>query len=295
MPRKPRLHLSGGLYHVILRGNGRRPIFFDAEDRSRWESLLADGLRRYGHRVHAYCWMTNHIHMAVQCHTVPVSDLMRFVASRYARSTNAKIHRSGHLFERRHRLVLVQADCYLKSLVRYIHQNPLRAGIVDDLAAYSWCSHPAYLGESKPDWLTVDSVLAMFGSTELAARQRYGEFMQLSDNDLLTRMFRLGGGSDDRMLGDDGFIRVATEGPSSQPPSENLEEIVARICAEHGTTELALTEKTRIRSNAKIRARIAMAAIDTGAATLATIARRFNRSESVLSRCLTRLRNKSIG
>ena len=77
---------------------------------------------------------------------------MRLVASRYARSTNRKMQRSGHLFERRHHLVLVQADRYLKKLVRYIHQKPVRAGMVDDLAAYSWSSHRAYLEEDKPDW-----------------------------------------------------------------------------------------------------------------------------------------------
>lgn len=76
MPRKPRLHVPGGLYHVILRDNNRQAIFFDDDDRHRWQSLLAEGLSRYGHRIHAYFWMTNHIHMAVQRRTVPVAQLM---------------------------------------------------------------------------------------------------------------------------------------------------------------------------------------------------------------------------
>lgn len=295
MPRKPRLHVSGGLYHVILRGNGRQAIFFDAEDRSRWESLLAQGLCRYGHRIHAYCWMTNHIHMAVQCAMVPVSDLMRSVASQYARSTNRKMRRSGHLFERRHRLVLVQADPYLQTLVRYIHQNPLRAGMVDDLAAYSWSSHRAYLGERKPAWLTIDWVLSMFGDTELAARQSYCAFMQQSSDDSLSRLLRQGGKSDNRLLGDDGFSRVVSEEADRPVALASIDEIIARICVEYGTTEVELRSKSRVRSNAKIRAEIAREATETGAATLATMARRFDRSESVLSRSLTRLRaNKSI-
>ena len=134
MPRKPRLHVPGGLYHVILRGNDRQNIFFDTEDRRRWESLIEEGLRRYKHRIHAYCWMTNHVHMAIQCHDVPLSGFMSLVASRYARSTNKKVNRTGHLFERRHRAILVQADSYLKELVRYIHFNPVRSGLVDDMA-----------------------------------------------------------------------------------------------------------------------------------------------------------------
>ena len=59
MPRKPRLHLPGGFYHVILRGNGRQAIYFDAADRDQWEAYLQQGLTRYGHRIHAYCWMTS--------------------------------------------------------------------------------------------------------------------------------------------------------------------------------------------------------------------------------------------
>jgi REP element-mobilizing transposase RayT len=147
--------VPGGLYHVILRGNGRQTIFFDADDRQRWESLIEEGVSRYAHRIHAYCWMTNHVHLAIQCHDIPLAKLMGFVASQYARSTNKKINRSGHLFERRHRAILVQADSYLKELIRYIHQNPLRAGMVDDLTDYQWSSHLAYLQGKQPNWLTL--------------------------------------------------------------------------------------------------------------------------------------------
>ena len=290
MPRKPRLHVSGGLYHVILRGNGRQAIFFDAEDRCRWEALLADGICRYGHRIHAYCWMTNHIHMAVQCHTTPVSALMRFVASQYARSTNRKMGCSGHLFERRHQLILVQADRYLKALIRYIHQNPLRAGIVDDLADYRWTSHRAYLGEYKPGWLSVDWVLSTFADKESDARQKYCEFMLHSDNAELTRLLRIGGKSDSRMLIDDGFASNACEESTRKLAPKSIDQIINRICAVHGTNEVEISSKSRARSNARIRAEIAMAAIDTNAATLATVARRFGRSESVLSRSIARLR-----
>jgi putative transposase len=91
-----------------------------------------DGLRRYGHRLHAYCWMTNHVHLAIQAGVDSLSRFMNFTASGYARATNRKLGRCGHLFERRYRAILVQEDSYLKELVRYIHCNPVRAGIVDE-------------------------------------------------------------------------------------------------------------------------------------------------------------------
>jgi REP element-mobilizing transposase RayT len=70
-----------------LRGNGRQAIFFDADDRRRWESFIEEGVSRYAHRIHAYCWMTNHVHLAIQCHDIPLAKLMGFVASQYARPT----------------------------------------------------------------------------------------------------------------------------------------------------------------------------------------------------------------
>ena len=289
MPRKPRLHVPGGLYHVILRGNGRQAIFFDDEDRHRWEALLAEGLGRYGHRVHAYCWMTNHIHMAVQCRVEPVSKLMRFVASLYSRSTNRKMNRSGHLFERRHRLVLVQADGYLQALVRYIHHNPVRAGLVDDLSAYRWSSHRAYLGRTRPDWLTTDWVLSMFGDSAVISRRRYCKFVQQSD-DVMIPAFKVGGQTDNRILGDDEFANsVAAEIHDRQIP-DNLDEIIMRFCVKYDITEEELRSKSRLRRNARIRAEITLAAIEANTATLATMARRFKRSESVLSRSMARLR-----
>ena len=99
MPRKPRIHLPGGFYHVILRGNGRQAIFFDSTDRQTWEDLLQASLHRYGHRLHAYCWMTNHIHMAVQAGTEPLALFMSHLASRYARYLN-RANGAGHRFVR---------------------------------------------------------------------------------------------------------------------------------------------------------------------------------------------------
>jgi REP element-mobilizing transposase RayT len=280
---------------VILRGNSRQAIFFDDDDRHRWESMLAEGLLRYGHRVHAYCWMTNHIHMALQCRTEPAANLMRFVASKYARSTNRKMNRSGHLFERRHSLILVQADSYLKSLVRYIHQNPLRAGMVHDLAAYRWSSHLAYLGHPRPSWLTVDWVLSAFGESAAIAHRRYGDFIQQRADETTLQLFRARASPDGRMLGSDAFIQAVAKECCKLPSPQSLDEIIASTCATYRITEQELASKSRARRNARIRAEIVSAAIETNAATLAALARRFNRSESVLCRSLSRLRaNKSI-
>lgn len=177
MPRRPRLHLCGGFYHVILRGNGRQAIFCDREDREQWQDTLRQALARYRHRLHAYCWMTNHVHMAVQVGTEPLASFMIYLASRYARYANRKRRRPGHLFERRYRAILVQQDRYLVELLRYIHLTPVRACMVADPAEYPWSSHNAYLRRTRTDWLNVDCLARYFDAAEESAQRAYTYFM----------------------------------------------------------------------------------------------------------------------
>jgi len=292
MPRKPRLHVPGGLYHVILRGNGRRAIFFDCSDRHRWEALIDEGVDRYRHRVHAYCWMTNHIHMAIQSSAVPLSRFMGFVASQYARSTNKKINRSGHLFERRYRAILVQEGSYLKELVRYIHQNPLRAGITEDLIDYRWSSHSAYLTGNPPKWLTVDWVLSVFGETVADARHRYANFMRVDGQVSIWRELRAGVDNDSRVLGDDRFLASLCPTVTRSAGTQSLGELVQDFCQIYDVSETELTSTSRERKYSRIRAEIGLAALEAGVTTIAELARCFNRSQSGVSRSISRLRKK---
>ena len=292
MPRKPRLHAPGGLYHVILRGNDCQPIFFDSDDRRRWESLIADGLDEHGHRIHAYCWMTNHVHMAIQCHERPLSGFMRLIASQYARSTNKKMKRTGHLFERRHRAILVQADSYLQELVRYIHLNPVRAGMVEAAADYQWCSHRAYLTGRPPDWLTLDWVLSAFGKSLADARRQYARFMRIDYPTAISQKFREGSDDDNRVLGDDGFIASLEHDVTQPAAQQTLAELAQVICQQHDVSTGELKSSSRERKYSAIRAEIGLAAIESDVASNAEIARYFNRNQSGLSRAICRLRRQ---
>ncbi len=290
MPRKPRLHVPGGLYHVILRGNRREAIFFDEDDRDLWETLLAEGLERYQHSVHVYCWMPNHIHMALRCGCKPLAGLMRWVASQYARSINRKKSRSGHLFERRYRAMLVQTDSYLLELVRYIHRNPLRAEIVNDLREYTWSSHAAYLGLVRRQWLTTEWVLSHLGSTEDQARKVYRKLMEVGQPKQLDKLLEAGSAKDDRVLGDERFAESIENRIAVPPQSVNLDDEIERVCSKYGVNEAELAAPSRNHRLSRIRAEIAIYATDTSAASLADVARRFNRSQAVLSRTMSRIR-----
>lgn len=292
MSRKPRLHVAGGLFHVLLRGNARGDIFFDTDDRNRWESILENELARHGHRIHAYCWMTNHIHAAVQSGREPLSQFMASLAGRYSRSTNKKMGRSGHLFERRYGCFLVQDDAYLLELVRYIHQNPLRAGLARDPSDYQWSGHKAYLGGHRPNWLTIDWVLRVFGSTELSARTAYHEFMQQEQDDTYVQLFRLGGENDDRILGDDDFVEKVLRPKRKEAHPASIEAIIATICEKHGVTMEQLSSNSRVRAYSRIRAEIGLIARESGVATVSEAARLFGRSQAGLSRAVCKLANE---
>ena len=175
MVRKPRIHLSDGFYHVILRGNAGQPVFLADVDHYRFFLLLQEGTYRFGYRVHAFCCMTNHIHLVLQAGDIPLSGGMQNLSFRYTRWINWREQRTGHLFQGRYNAVLVDGDSYLLELVRYIHLNPVRAGMVDNPEEYPWSSHRAYLGKELLPWLTTEQVLGQFGKSSVTARKVYKE------------------------------------------------------------------------------------------------------------------------
>ena len=281
MPRKPRIHVPGGLYHVILRGNNRQAIFCDDGDRHRWMRLLEMGIERYRCRIHAYCWMTNHVHLAVQVSDLPLGAMIRWVASQYSRSTNKRLEKTGHLFERRYRGRLVDTDGYLLQLVRYIHRNPVAASLVDDPAHYPWSSHHAYLGFYRPALLTTDWVLSCFGERRKQAIAAYRNFM--AEEGATRHKLPDAAWLDDQTLGDDDFAAATRHTAPSARDAPSLSRLIREICARHGIDEGELASPRRTHRNSRVRAEIALAAQQRGVAGLADVARHFNRSASSLS------------
>jgi len=130
MARPLRIEFAGASYHITARGNERKDIFKSVRDRDRFLSCLESATERYGAVVHAYCLMTNHYHLLLATPSGNLSQIMRHINGAYTMYFNTKRKRSGHLFQGRYRGILVEADEYAKELSRYIHLNPVRAGIV---------------------------------------------------------------------------------------------------------------------------------------------------------------------
>jgi REP element-mobilizing transposase RayT len=137
---------------------------------------VSDALEHYRSEVHAYCWMTNHVHLLMRVSNQPVQQAVRHFATNYARRFNRKYLGVGHVFQGRHKRRHVSNDAYLKQVVRYIHRNPIEAGIVADAIAYPWSSYRAYLGRERRSFLTTETVLTQFGQQSRAARQALAEF-----------------------------------------------------------------------------------------------------------------------
>lgn len=282
MARKLRLHIPGALYHVILRGNARQDIFFTPEDRGAFYGLLAEGVRRFGYRVHAFCLMGNHVHLALQAGDEPLSRGLQNLAFRYTRHINTARQRAGHLFEGRYKAFLVDQDAYGLELVRYIHLNPVRAGMVADAAEYPWSGHRATLGQEVLDWFTTDWVLGQFGATAGVARRRYARFVAEGAGEG-HRDDLYGGERDSRVVGNEEFVARSVPSDAIREKPPELKAIVATVCWAEGLTPEQIFEPGRSRQPSRARSAIAWLAVRTGAATLVEVAAMSGRDASTLS------------
>jgi putative transposase len=177
MARKARAEVAGGLYHVITRGNNRRQIFNSPADYQKFLYLLAVQKFRLPFFLYAYCLMTNHVHLLIERQADPLGHIMHRILTGYSQYYNRRYRRVGHLLQGRHKAVLCQSDRYLTELVRYIHLNPVRAGMVEQPEQYEYSSHRAYLGLEPAGIVDVDPVLRHFAVKKQVARERYGQFV----------------------------------------------------------------------------------------------------------------------
>jgi REP element-mobilizing transposase RayT len=162
---------------VIARGNERKAVFRDDRDREEYLDRLDRYRQRFGFSLYAYCLMTNHVHLALEEGEGRLSRIMHALQSSYTLWFNRRWRRVGHLFQGRFKSFLVDRDEYLVALLRYIHDNPVRAGMVKSAEVYRWSSD-RYLRKGRgPQWLSVDGVLTLLGPTRPMALARYRELM----------------------------------------------------------------------------------------------------------------------
>lgn len=294
MARKPRVYCPGAFYHAILRGNSGQTIFFDDKDRTRFFLLLQEGMERFGHRVHAFCLMTNHVHLAIQITEISLSRILQNLSFRYTRWVNWRQGRTGHLFQGRYKAVLIDADTYLQELTRYIHLNPVRAGMVRKPEKYPWSGHRAYLGLETIPWLTTDWVLSQFSEKVSVARRAYMKFVQEGMEGGRQEEYYRGSDADSRILGDDTFIeRVLDEKEKKQRHRASLDKIMVEVCRHFSLEEKDFSVLGKGRSLSEARAIAAWLVLELGACTLVELGKRTGRDVSTLSSAAKRLQIRS--
>lgn len=294
MARKQRIHYPGALYHVILRGNARQDIFFEDGDQYRFYLLLQTVVEKFGCRIHAYCLMTSHIHIAVQVGDTPLSRIMQNLSLRYTTWINRRMNRSGHLLQGRYKAVLVDADSYLLELVAYIHLNPVRAAMVAAPGDHPWSSHHAYLGTEVVPWLTTEQVLSMFGSRRDKAVRLFSLFVGERTGDGRKDEFHMGGEFDSRLLGEERFVDEALERVQVRrelkPTVGEVKEVVKTIC---GIDDDTLCSRHRSRSATEARTLTAWAVAEFSDGTISEVGRIFGRDITTLSACIKRMTDKA--
>ncbi|HWR58104.1 MAG TPA: transposase [Thermodesulfovibrionales bacterium] len=180
MPRQARLDIPGAMHHIIIRGIENRDIFRDDEDRSLFLERLGLCVREGKSAVYAWAVMRNHVHVLFRSGTEGMCSVMRKLLTWYAQYFNRRHGRSGHLFENRYKSILCDEDNYLLALVRYIHLNPVRVGIIgsiEELDCYPWSGHRTIIGKVKQPWMDIDSLLSQFGGTRRKAINEYRRFI----------------------------------------------------------------------------------------------------------------------
>ena len=294
MPRGARIDSADAVHHIMARGIERKQIFDADADRDHFLHRLGDILLDTGTTCFAWSLMPNHFHLLLRTGNASIAQLMRRILSGYAGSFNRRYRRVGHLFQNRYKSILCQEDAYFLELVRYIHLNPLRAGLVADPADYPWSGHRAYLGLAAVPWLTTDFTLRLLGTNRNGARRAYARLISAGGDPDDSAQFSRGMPGDTRVLGDDGFLaRVAAtrkQVPPRGPSLPTLEQLIAAAAKEAGCTTEALASASKARALADARCHVAERALAAGVASIGEIARRLNRSHSSLIEALQRRR-----
>ena len=290
MPRGPRFDAADALHHVIARGIDRCSIFRDDADRADFLDRLADLATASRLSVYAWALMTTHVHLLLRTGAVPLSRCMQSLLGGYAGAFNSRHRRVGYLFQSRFKSILVDADPYLLELVRYIHLNPLRAGMVADLDALDqdpWTGHAVLLGHHARPWQDTDFVLRQFATTVGPARRLYraciADALAQPAPDLdgggLRRSLgfwqhlgRLSRGRerwafDERILGSSEFVTavIAAAAPpvlaSPIDPATFVNAALAHVATRYDLRVAEITTNTRRRAVVRARALVCYAAV----------------------------------
>jgi len=254
MSRPLRIQFPDAWYHVMNRGRRGESVFLDKPDYVMFVELLKEVVDMYKVRVAAYCLIPNHYHLLIQTPGGDLARCMRHLNGIYTQRFNRAHHFDGQLFRGRYKSILVDGDSYLLELVRYIHRNPLEAGLVRELNKYVWSSHKGYLSNAKKwNWLHKSFILSLFAKDRKKGINTYRKFVTKETPEEINRIFSQS--NLPSMLGSESFINKMKERffhkkrhdeiPESRRLALEAEKIKKTICNAYGIEESSLLSSRR--------------------------------------------------
>jgi REP element-mobilizing transposase RayT len=289
--RPIRVEFPGALYHVIVRGNERKEIFRDDSDRREYLRRLAHYREKFGFRLLAYCLMGNHAHLAVEIGKFPLSQIMAGLQSAYTQYFNRRHRRVGHLFQGRYKAFVVEKDIYALALIRYIHENPVKARLALRPEEYRWSSDRDYRRGQGPEWLDVSTILAMLGSRRPAAIRGYRRLMREEVEEPYEEAVSWG----QLVKGDEAFAGRILEAAGETPvtrPGLTVETVSRLVASLEGIALERLRGTSRARRESRSRIIAAWVGREAGRISLACTARYFFRDTSTLAKGVARLEHE---
>jgi len=175
MPRKLRTWFPGAVYHITCRGNRRQNIYLNAQDKQVFLNYLLEVKQKCKFEVLTYCLMDNHYHLQLETSTIEISRIMQLLNTRYAIYFNKRYELVGHLFQGRYGSEIIDSHTYMLDVSRYIHLNPVRAGIFRSPGDYVWSSYLNYLGVKNDALVNTERILSYFDGHDSLA---YCEFVE---------------------------------------------------------------------------------------------------------------------
>ena len=320
MPRQARLDAPGTLHHVIIRGIEKKPIVLGDIDRADFVERMGVLALELKTPIYAWALMSNHAHILLRSGPKGLSTFMRRLLTGYAGSFNRRHRRHGHLFQNRYKSIICDEDTYFVELVRYIHLNPLRAGLVESLSAldkYPWCGHAVLLGATKHVWHHSEDTLSWFGKSAGAARRAYRVCVQEGISagrrpDLVGGgLIRSQGGwsqvmamrqrndrelSDQRILGPGDFVeKIISEADENFQRSFNnrldaktISSLILKVCKNFGIHAAELQSGSRRKPVAELRSKLAIDLVAKHGLALAKTGRLLGVSTPAVSNILKR-------
>lgn len=177
MARSLRIEYEGAFYHITARGNERKAIFFTPPDYKKFKQYLKEAQHKHRYIIHSYVLMRNHYHLLIETPEANLGKIMHYINSSYTTYINIKRKRSGHLFQGRYKSIVIDKDNYLLELSRYIHLNPVRAGIVEKPEEYEQSSYKSYITKAEGDISDQELILSMISKDKGEARKKYKVFV----------------------------------------------------------------------------------------------------------------------